>query len=51
MKECGKVEVYLHLFFSFVLDELEWSDSRYGPLYPRGNGFLYPLKTQGKNTD
>lgn len=30
MKAFGRVEVYLNLFFSLVLDELEWSDSGYG---------------------
>jgi hypothetical protein len=36
----GGKEVYLHLFFSLVLDELEWSDSRYGRFTRRGSAFF-----------
>jgi hypothetical protein len=51
---CGGIgvkEVYLHLFFSLILQELESSDSRYGRFTPGGSAFFTNLNHGRKNTD
>jgi hypothetical protein len=43
MKAYGGVDVWIHIFLTLALAGGEWSASRPGPLYPRGNRPRYPL--------